>query len=70
MGWTLSHLPPSLQTEATAKAALSARRYLQKVTRRDGAIDFSQGDTKGIGVYAQTFEVLPFTQGFALRIAF
>lgn len=68
MGWTLTHLPSSLQTEATAKAAALSRRYLQKVTRRDGAIDFSQGDTKGIGVYAQTFEVLPFTQGFALRI--
>jgi unsaturated rhamnogalacturonyl hydrolase len=68
MGWTLTHLPASLQTAATTKAAESSRQYLQKVTRRDGAIDFSQGDTKGIGVYAQTFEVLPFTQGFALRI--
>ena len=70
MGRTLSHLPPSLQTEATAKVALMARRYLQKVTRRNGAIDFSLGNTKGISVYAQTFEVLPFTQGFALRITF
>ena len=29
--------------------------------------DFSQGDTKGIGVYSQNFDVLPFTQGFVLR---
>jgi unsaturated rhamnogalacturonyl hydrolase len=38
-----------------------------KVTRRDGVIDFSQGDTKAIGVHSQEFDLLPFTQGFALR---
>lgn len=42
--------------------------YLLKVTRRDGAIDFSQGDTKAIGVHSQEFDILPFTQGFALRV--
>ncbi len=49
------------------KAAEKALQYLQSVTRRDGAVDFSQGDTKGIGVYAQEFNVFPFTQGFLLR---
>jgi unsaturated rhamnogalacturonyl hydrolase len=44
-----------------------AIQYLMKVTRRDGAIDLSQGDTKGIGIYSQEFDILPFTQGFALR---
>lgn len=44
-----------------------ALEYLQKVTRRNGAIDFSQGDTKGIGVHSQNFDILPFTQGFVLR---
>lgn len=44
-----------------------ALNYLQKVTRRSGAIDFSQGDTKGIGVHSQQFDILPFTQGFCLR---
>ena len=41
--------------------------YLQSVTRRDGTVDFSQGDTKGIGMYSLTFDRLPFTQGFLLR---
>lgn len=41
--------------------------YLQTVTRRDGTVDFSQGDTKGIGIYSLTFDRLPFTQGFLLR---
>jgi len=44
-----------------------ATTYLMKVTRRDGSIDFSQGDTKAIGIHSQHFDVLPFTQGFALR---
>ena len=44
--------------------------YLQTVTRRNGAIDFSQGDTKGIGVYSQNFDILPFTQGLVLRTLF
>ncbi|MGB3452717.1 MAG: glycoside hydrolase family 88 protein [Moheibacter sp.] len=42
--------------------------YLMKVSRRDGTIDFSQGDTKGIGVYSMNFDRMPFTQGFGLRI--
>lgn len=54
----------SAACEAAQKKALD---YLQTVTRRDGAIDFSQGDTKGIGVYSQKFDILPFTQGFCLR---
>ena len=49
------------------QAVDKAIRYLMTVTRRDGAIDFSQGDTKGIGVHSQEFDILPFTQGFALR---
>lgn len=38
-----------------------------KVTRRNGIIDFSQGDTKDIGVYSQLFDKMPFTQGLAIR---
>lgn len=47
-----------------------ALHYLMKVTRRNGAIDFSQGDTKGIGVHSQQFDILPFTQGFCLRTVY
>ncbi|QWG51638.1 hypothetical protein EXW28_18005 [Bacillus mycoides] len=42
--------------------------YLMKVTRRNGVVDFSQGDTKDIGVYSMLFNILPFTQGFCIRI--
>lgn len=36
---------------------------LKKVTRRDGTVDFSQGDTKDIGCYSRLFTPMPFTQG-------
>jgi unsaturated rhamnogalacturonyl hydrolase len=45
----------------------NAFSYLMKVTKRDGAVDFSQGDTKDIGVYSMEFGILPFTQGFSIR---
>jgi len=45
-----------------------AIHYLMRVTRRNGAVDFSQGDTKDIGVYANLFNILPFTQGFCIRL--
>lgn len=42
-------------------------KYLMSVTRRNGKVDFSQGDTKDIGVYSRLFDILPFTQGFCIR---
>lgn len=45
-----------------------AINYLMRVTRRNGAVDFSQGDTKDIGVYSMLFNILPFTQGFCIRL--
>ena len=40
---------------------------LKSVTKISGKIDLCQGDTKGIGVHSQTFDIMPFAQGFALR---
>ncbi|MFB5197825.1 glycoside hydrolase family 88 protein [Neobacillus sp. KR4-4] len=48
-------------------SANKAINYLMSVTRRNGSIDFSQGDTKDIGVYSSLFNILPFTQGFSIR---
>lgn len=69
LSWFLKNAAvlPEFQETATA-ASQKGVQYLMSVTRRDGAIDFAQGDTKGIGVYAQTFDILPFAQGMALRI--
>lgn len=40
---------------------------LLKNTRITGAIDWCQGDTKGIGIFAQTYDIMPFAQGMTLR---
>lgn len=48
-------------------AAHKAMTYIYSVTRRSGVVDYSQGDTMGIGFYSQESIVLPATQGFALR---
>lgn len=40
---------------------------LRSVTRMTGAIDWCQGDTKGIGVFSQTYNIMPFAQGMVLR---
>ncbi|NOU97337.1 hypothetical protein GC093_29515 [Paenibacillus sp. LMG 31456] len=45
-----------------------AIQYLMRVTRRNGEVDFSQGDTKDIGIYSLLFNILPFTQGFCIRL--
>ncbi len=50
------------------KAADNCVTSLMKVTRRDGVVDFCQGDTKGIGVYAETFDLMPFVQGLVIRL--
>lgn len=66
--WFLANAAAIPEIETTCNSSKEkALGYLQKVTRRSGAIDFSQGDTKGVGVYSQKFDVLPFTQGFCLR---
>lgn len=44
--------------------------YLMKVTRRNGEVDFCQGDTKGIGYYSITLNIMPFVQGMTLRAAY
>lgn len=40
---------------------------LRSVTRITGAIDWCQGDTKGIGIFSQTYDIMPFAQGMTLR---
>ncbi|WP_091167546.1 glycoside hydrolase family 88 protein [Paenibacillus sp. 1_12] len=69
LGWFLLHASKiegiSEECQHSFDKAIS---YLMKVTRRNGVIDFSQGDTKDIGVYSMLFDLLPFTQGFGIRM--
>lgn len=70
LGWFLLQASQIEElAEECSQGADLAVQYLMKVTRRNGAVDFSQGDTKDIGVYSMLFNILPFTQGFCIRIA-
>jgi unsaturated rhamnogalacturonyl hydrolase len=49
--------------------AFRIEKQLMRHTRRNGAVDFCQGDTKGIGYYSTFYSVMPFAQGIALRLS-
>lgn len=49
-------------------AACRVEQVLMKSTRRNGALDYCQGDTYGIGYYSRVFSVMPFAQGLTLRL--
>lgn len=68
LAWFLANMPKAFELyQESISAKDKALKYLMKNTRKDGAVDFSQGDTKGIGIHSQNFDILPFTQGFVLR---
>ncbi len=68
LAWFLSNITEDFDIYPTCISAKEkALNYLMKNTRKSGAVDFSQGDTKGIGIHSQNFDILPFTQGFTLR---
>lgn len=54
--------------ERFLKAAFRAEKALMGVTRRNGVLDMCQGDTKGIGMYSDVWNLMPFAQGMALRL--
>lgn len=49
-------------------AAKRAEKALMMATRRDGALDYCQGDTYGIGYYSHIFSIMPFAQGLLVRL--
>lgn len=57
------------QRKEYLQAAQKAEQALMKATRRNGAIDYAQGDTKGIGFYSRQFSIMPFAQGMTLYLS-
>lgn len=43
-------------------------KQLMRLTRRNGCLDFCQGDTKGIGIYSTSYSYMPFAQGLCLLL--
>ena len=52
-----------------ARVARDARSCLMGLTRRDGTVDYAQGDTRGIGMYSARREPLPLAQAYAVALA-
>lgn len=50
-------------------AAFRVEKALMQATRRNGALDYCQGDTYGIGYYSRLFTVMPFAEGLALLLS-
>lgn len=44
-----------------------SHQKLMKFTRRDGALDYCQGDTVDVGIFSQRLDIVPFAQGVLLR---
>lgn len=49
------------------QVAEKCMKKLLSCTRITGTIDWCQGDTKDIGVFSQTYDLMPFAQGMTLR---
>ena len=50
------------------EAAEKCAGALMTMTRRDGTLDFAQGDTVGIALYSMRFDILPFAQDMTLLL--
>jgi unsaturated rhamnogalacturonyl hydrolase len=66
----LSACPALPESDAARcrQAAQAARTCLMSLTRRDGTVDFAQGDTRAVGVYSTRTEPLPLAQAYAIRL--
>jgi len=51
------------------EAARKAEGALMGMTRRNGAVDYAQGDTMGTGWYSSRFETMPFAQGMTCYLS-
>lgn len=67
MAWFYREMGDICKNKAYMEASEKCLKKLLNCTRMTGAIDLCQGDTKDIGVFAQTYDIMPFAQGMALR---
>ncbi|MDO4453074.1 MAG: glycoside hydrolase family 88 protein [Eubacteriales bacterium] len=67
LAWFYMNCYKIFSEEKYKKIAEKCMKKLLSCTRITGAIDWCQGDTKDIGVFAQTYDLMPFAQGMALR---
>lgn len=67
-GWYLANCAEIFNKKKYLESAIRCRKFLMEVTYNNGMIDYCQGDTIGVGIYSRNFDIMPFAQGFALRL--
>lgn len=66
LAYCYAYMADLLKNEEYKNLAEKMRRKLKFVTRRNGIVDFSQGDTHGIGFYSEKLCIVPAAQGFTI----
>ena len=67
-GWFLACAGNLFKNKKYISSAEKCREFLKSKTRNNGIIDYCQGDTLGVGNYSRSFGIMPFAEGFALRM--
>lgn len=65
--WYMTRMHAITGGEKYEISARKAQEFLMVCTRRNGSVDFAQGDTPGIGFYSAKSDTLPAAQGFSVR---
>lgn len=66
LAYCFAYLAKLTDNEELEEVCKKTLRHLKSCTRRNGVVDYAQGDTRGIGFYADGFRVVPAAQGFAV----
>lgn len=66
LSYCYAYMAKLLKNEEYKAISEKMREKLKSVTRRNGTVDFSQGDTHGIGFYSEKLCIVPAAQGFTI----
>lgn len=69
LAYCFAHISKIIDNDELKVCCKKTLSHLKNCTRRNGVIDYSQGDTMGIGFYSDGFRVVPAAQGFAVAAA-
>lgn len=69
LAYSFAYIAKLTESDELGDCCKKVLRHLKTCTRRNGVIDYAQGDTKGIGFYSDSLRVVPATQGFAVAAA-
>lgn len=69
LAYCFAHISKVIENDEFEMCCKKTLRHLKSCTRRNGVIDYSQGDTMGIGFYSDGFRIVPAAQGFTVAAA-